>query len=37
MAEKSSPPTFQQISAMPENEFLEICRDNALRLFSNVT
>ena len=29
MAEKSSPPTFQEISAMPENEFLEICRNTA--------
>src|SRR5262249_45793138 len=27
MAEKSSPPTVQELAAMPENDFLELCRD----------
>jgi hypothetical protein len=28
MAEKSLPPTVQELAAMPENEFLELCRDS---------
>ena len=27
MAEKSLPPTVQELAAMPENAFLELCRD----------
>jgi hypothetical protein len=27
MAEKSAPPTVQELAAMPENEFLELSRD----------
>jgi hypothetical protein len=29
MPEKSSYPTVQKLAALPENEFLELCRDNA--------
>src|SRR5215510_2925981 len=27
MSEQSSSPTVQELTAMPENEFLELCRD----------
>ena len=29
MSEKFSPPTVQELAALPENEFLELCRDTA--------
>jgi hypothetical protein len=29
MPEKSSYPTVQELAALPENEFLELCRDSA--------
>ena len=29
MAEKSSPPTVQELANLRENEFLELCRDSA--------